>query len=286
MQRPASGGRCGCRIPLAARWLVYPAARRRTGIIRAAVITSCWHSVCLGDVPRQTGSPNQGQHLCVFSFLWNIYNHAYLEYNMSMVVKVKASPIGKVRDILKDQNGILFTSDLLSYGIPRTYLSILEKNGEVQRISRGVYSVVGYLVDEMVVIQARYKGALFSHETAAYLLDLTDRAPLFYSVTVPSGYNATSLRTMGMKVYFVNRKLYRLGSITLKSPHGNDIRTLNLERTVCDVLRSRNQVDIQQVNEVLKRYVKKKEKDLDLLYNYARQFRIQKIVREYIEVLL
>jgi len=46
------------------------------------------------------------------------------------------------------------------------------------------------------------------------------------------------------------------------------------------------QMDIQQVNEVLKRYVKKKEKDLDLLYQYAGQFGIQKIVREYIEVLL
>lgn len=203
-----------------------------------------------------------------------------------MVVKDKVNPIGKIRDILKDQNGILFTSDLLEYGIPRTYLSILEKNGEVQRISRGVYSATGYMVDEMVAIQARYKGAIFSHETAAYLLDLTDRTPLFYSVTVPAGYNATSLKANGAKVYFVNRELYRLGSITLKSPHGNNIKTLNLERTVCDVLRSRNQVDIQQVNEVLKRYVKTREKDLDLLYNYAGQFRIQKIVREYIEVLL
>ena len=143
----------------------------------------------------------------------------------------------------------------------------------------------GRSVDEMVVIQARYKGALFSHETAAYLLDLTDRTPLFYTVTVPAGYNATSLKASGVKVYFVNHELYRLGSITLKSPHGNDIKTLNLERTVCDVLRSRNQVDIQQINESLKRYVKNKEKDLDLLYNYARQFRIQKIVREYVEFL-
>jgi hypothetical protein len=42
------------------------------------------------------------------------------------------------------------------------------------------------MVDEMVVIQARYKVALFSHETAAFLLDLTDRTPLYYSVTVPS----------------------------------------------------------------------------------------------------
>jgi hypothetical protein len=221
-------------------------------------------------------------------FSWNIaiYNHAYLEYNISMVVKDKANPIGKIRDILKDQNGILLTSDLLKHGIPRTYLSILEKKGEVQRISRGVYSATGYMVDEMVGIQARYKVAIFSHETALYLLGLSDRTPLFYSVTVPAGYNATSLKANGVKVYFVNRELYRLGSITLKSPHGNDIKTLNLERTVCDILRSRNQVDIQQVNEVLKRYVKKREKDLDLLYNYARQFRIQKIVSAYIEVLL
>jgi hypothetical protein len=72
----------------------------------------------------------------------------------------------------------------------------------------------------------------------------------------------------------------------VRSPHGNNIRTFNLERTVCDVLRSRNQVDIQLVNEALKRYVMKKERDLDLLYNYARQFRVQIIVREYVEVLL
>jgi predicted transcriptional regulator of viral defense system len=205
---------------------------------------------------------------------------------MSMVVKGKAMPIEKVRALLKDQKGLLFTSDLVKLGIPRTYLSILEKKGEVQRISRGVYSATGYMADEMVVIQARYKGAIFSHETSAYLLDLTDRTPLFYSVTVPAGYNATSLKASGARVYFVNRGLYQLGSITARSPHGNEIKTFNLERTICDLLRSRNQIDFQQVNEALKRYVQKKEKDLDLLYNYARQFRIQKIVREYIEVLL
>ena len=203
-----------------------------------------------------------------------------------MIVKREANPTEKIRAIIKDQNGILMTSDLSKHGIPRTYLSVLEKKGEVQHISRGVYLAAGFILDEMVAIQMRYKVALFSHETAAFLLDLTDRTPLFYSVTVPSGYNATSLKGMGVKVYFVERKLYKLGSIMLKSPHGNDIWTFTLERTVCDVLRSRNQMDIQQVNEVLKRYVKKKEKDLDLLYQYARHFGIQKIVREYIEVLL
>ena len=203
-----------------------------------------------------------------------------------MIVKVKGNPIEKIQGIVKEQNGLLLTSDLLRYGIPRTYLSILEKKGDVQRISRGIYSAAGYLVDEMFAVQARYKGALFSHETAAYLLDLTDRTPLFYSVTVPSGYNAASLRSKGAKVFFVKRDLYRLGMVTVKSPHGNDIKTFNFERTICDVIRSRNQLDTQLVNEALKRYVKRRDKNLDLLYHYARRFRIQKIVREYIEVLL
>ncbi|HRX00949.1 MAG TPA: type IV toxin-antitoxin system AbiEi family antitoxin domain-containing protein [Cyclobacteriaceae bacterium] len=209
-----------------------------------------------------------------------------MTYNISMVVKNKANPIDKILEILKNQNGILLTSDLAKLGIPRTYLSILIKKGEIQRISRGVYSAANYMVDEMASMQARYKGAIFSHETALYLLGLTDRTPLFYSVTVPAVYNATPLKASGAKVYFVNRGLYLLGVITMKSPHRNDIKTFNLERTICDVLRNRNQIDVQLVNEALKKYVIHKNRNIDQLYNYAKQFRIQKIVREYIEVLL
>lgn len=203
-----------------------------------------------------------------------------------MVVKNKGNPIEIIRNLLRNQNGILLTSDLRKYGIPRTYLSILEKKGEIQRISRGVYSITDALMDEMVGIQSRYKGAIFSHETAAYLMDLTDRTPLYYSVTVPSGYNATSLRRSGVKVYFVRRDVYRLGLITVKSPHGNDVRTFNLERTICDLLRNRNQIDVQQVNEALKRYMNRRDKNIDRLHHYAGQFNIQKIVRNYLEVLL
>ncbi len=214
------------------------------------------------------------------------YIHAYLTYYMSMIVKKKAGAIDKVQGILKDQNGILLTSDLEKLGIPRTYLSVLVKKGKIQRVSRGVYTATDKMIDKMASIQARYKVAIFSHETALYLLGLTDRTPLFYSATVPSGYNASALKAHVSKVYFVNRSLCLLGLITTKSPHGNDIKTFNLERTICDVVRSRNRLDVQFVNEALKKYVASKDRNIDRLYNYAKQFRIQKKVREYIEVLL
>ncbi len=72
----------------------------------------------------------------------------------------------------------------------------------------------------------------------------------------------------------------------MKSPHGNPIRVTGLERTICDILHNRNQIDIQLVYEALKRYVRRKDKNIDLLYDYAKRFRVQKIARHYIEVLL
>ena len=72
----------------------------------------------------------------------------------------------------------------------------------------------------------------------------------------------------------------------MPSPHGQDLRVYDLERTLCDVLRSRSRLDVQIVNDAIKGYIKKPEKNLPRLMQYAEQFGIQKIVRQYVEVLL
>lgn len=203
-----------------------------------------------------------------------------------MVVKHELSQLERIRKLLEDQHGTLLTSDLAKFNIPRIYLSILEHNGEIERVSRGIYRLVASIDDEMFNFQVRYKSSIFSHETALYLHDLTDRAPLSYSISIPAGYHSISLNEGGHKMFYVNRELFALGVILMKSSHGNEIRTTNLERTICDVLRSRNQVDVQFVNEALKKYIVNKDKNIDQLYNYASRFRIQKIVRNYIEILL
>jgi len=203
-----------------------------------------------------------------------------------MIVKDALSPLERTRKILAGQNGTLLTTDLAKFNIPRTYLSILERNGEIERVSRGVYQAKDTIEDELFRIQATCRSAVYSHETALYLHDLTDRSPLRYSLTVPVGYHSASLIQGGYKIFYVNRSVFDLGLITLKSPHGNPIRATGLERTICDIVRSRNQIDTQLLYDALKRYVRKSEKNIDLLYSYAQKFRIQKIVREYVELLL
>jgi len=203
-----------------------------------------------------------------------------------MNVKSELSHLQRLRKILRDQNGVVMTSDLARFKIPRTYLAILEKNGEIERISRGFYRTPAAMEDEMFIFQTRYKSSVYSHETALFLHDLTDRNPLFYSVSLPSGYHSEALKKSGYKIFYVNQNLFKLGVVSMQSPHGNNIRVTNLERTICDILRSRNQIDAQFMNNALKRYVMRTDRDINLLYRYAESFRVQKIVRQYIEVLL
>ena len=118
----------------------------------------------------------------------------HIYYNMSMVVKNELSQLERIRKLLENQHGTLLTSDLAKFNIPRTYLSILERNGEIERVSRGVYRLVASIDDEMFTFQARYKSSIYSHETALYLHDLTDRTPLSYSISVPVGYHSISER--------------------------------------------------------------------------------------------
>ena len=60
----------------------------------------------------------------------------------------------------------------------------------------------------------------------------------------------------------------------------------DMERTICDIIRNRNNTEIQTLQSALKQYVKRKDKNLRLLMQYAVKFHVDKILRQYLEVLL
>jgi hypothetical protein len=74
--------------------------------------------------------------------------------------------------------------------------------------------------------------------------------------------------------------------IKILSPHGKPIITYNIERAICDIVRSKSRMDMQIFTDALKRYSKSKDKDLNILMKYAKTFKIEKKMREYMEVLI
>jgi len=89
-----------------------------------------------------------------------------------------------------------------------------------------------------------------------------------------------------LEFFYVKTELHELGKITTLSPHGKEINTYDIERTICDMVRSKNRMDIQIFTDALKRYSRRKDKDLSKLMKYAKVFKIDQKMREYMEVLI
>lgn len=192
----------------------------------------------------------------------------------------------RIIEIANNNNGIVTSSTVTDEKIPREYLRILVRKGMLVRSERGIYTVPTIFDDELFNLQNRYKRGIFSHETSLFLLDLSDRAPLKYSMTFPLSYNTGSLKKRNIKYYRVKESLYDVGIIDFKSPSGNRILIYNSERSLCDILKGRSKTDIQIITDAFKRYIKSKNRNIPLLSRYAKMFRVYKKIKPYLEVLL
>ncbi|WP_347488265.1 type IV toxin-antitoxin system AbiEi family antitoxin domain-containing protein [Desulfoscipio sp. XC116] len=192
----------------------------------------------------------------------------------------------KLQDLLKSSRGVVTAKLADAHGIHREYLSEFVRQGKLERISHGIYIAPEVWEDKMLLHQLRKSKMVYSHETALYLHDLTDRDPVAYCVTVPAGYNTSRLNQDGLIVHTVKKELIGLGVCTKQTSFGNDIRVYDMERTICDILRDRNKQDAAVLSDALKRYVRRKDKDLNKAMKYAGILRVEKILRNYLEVLL
>ena len=188
---------------------------------------------------------------------------------------------------LQEENqGVLCVETAVKHGISKTYFAEYVKNNDLEKISHGIYIAQGAWKDELYLLQLRFKGMIYSHETALYLLDLSDREPQQYTSTVKTGYNYSALSALGVKVYSIKKELYELGLINVLSPNSHNLRCYNAERTICDILRSRNNIEIQDLQTAITTYTRSTKKNIPLLMRYAKEFRVEKILRRYLEVLL
>ncbi len=166
------------------------------------------------------------------------------------------------------------------------FYKYVHENG-LEPVSRGVYWADTGWVDELYVLHQRCPNAVFSHDEAFYYYGLADREPLVHTLTIYSGYNAHRLVADGScKVYTVKRELLDVGKMIVRDNDGNMIPMYDLERTICDLIRSRSSIEVQDFNSILKTYVSRKDKDLNRLMEYAKMFRVDNVIRRYMGVLL
>lgn len=192
----------------------------------------------------------------------------------------------EIYSAIRANNNMITTSDVLSMGFSRMLLSKYVKEGLLERCRQGVYMLPEETQDDMYILMLSSKKIIFSHDTALFLNGLSDRTPFTHSVTIPSNACLPKAIIGECNCYYVKPELYQLGAIDMKTTFGNVVRCYDAERTVCDLLRSRTRIDEETVIAAIKNYAESRNKDLNKLSEYAKQFKVEKTLKRYLEVLL
>lgn len=186
-------------------------------------------------------------------------------------------------ELVKKNNGLIRYYELVDIGYNQRQIKNLEIEMIIERVEKGIYYHKDYYPDMLKVYQLNNNNLIYSHETAAYLHDLTDRFPREYTVTTESGYHLRKRKELN--VYYIKKDLFSLGVEEVKDMSGNMVRTFDKERTICDFIRNKDRIELQVYTEVLQNYFNGKVK-LNKLSKYARKLGINNKVEQIVTLMM
>ena len=108
--------------------------------------------------------------------------------------------------LLEERNGYIRLVEAQNEGLSKySVLDYVRKN-EMEKIAPGIYISPDAWEDRLYSIQLRNRKIVFSHETALYIHNLSDREPFSPVITVGRGYNAKHLKDSGVVVHTVRQE--------------------------------------------------------------------------------
>lgn len=191
-----------------------------------------------------------------------------------------------ILNILKKNNGILKTSMFKFYNISAKNMQKMVKNGEIERIEKGLYLHPDFLKDEYYIINYRVPKGVFSYESSLYLHKLSDENPTFFTLTIPSGWNSPLLKEKDNYMFFyLKKELWDLGQEKIKTPYGNEVSVYSKERTLAEMISKMDKLDRNLILNALRIGLNNNILDRALLLDYAEHFKSRNRMRMYLEVI-
>jgi predicted transcriptional regulator of viral defense system len=193
--------------------------------------------------------------------------------------------IEKINNILIHHQGLMTRQNLVDQNIPTWFLTDLVKKGHIMRLSRGIYTNQFDTMDAYYVFQQTHKRCIFSHQSALYLNQLISKMPLQTEVTVYKGYNASRINSKN-RVYTTEKKYYELGMIEKQTQFNHFVKTYDMERTLCDMIKRRNEIDSDILKKAFRSYMKEGSRDIAKLKQYAKELKVIKEIDIILDVLV
>lgn len=191
-------------------------------------------------------------------------------------------------NIFAENKKFITTSELKDLGYSYYKIGKLEEQGILSRVNRSTYENLTYTGDEndFFSAEAFVPNGVICLMSAAQYYELTNFLPDAVDVAIERKKKVNTLPEWPViRLFYFDPSRMDLG-VTEVRDGDNCFHIFDIEKTVVDIIYYRNKIGIEETAEVLRNYLKRRDRQIDRLYAYAKRLRCEKIVRTYLEVLV
>ena len=190
--------------------------------------------------------------------------------------------------IFKDYDYVMTTAQLSSEKLYYRDIQRMLGEGLIEEVKRGYYHwAEGHEKNDIVIINRLFPDGVLCMDTALFYYKYSDRKPAEWHITIDkkTSRQRTQVQYPFVKAYRVESDFLPLGEVEGEINY-QKVRIYDRDRTICDVLRNMNKMDKEIFNKAIQGYVKDHKKNPQNLMQYAKALRVQKRVKDILEVWL
>lgn len=197
---------------------------------------------------------------------------------------MKTSKVSEVIELIR-RGGILRPRDLDVYSIPREYFRRLYREGLIDKIGRGLYTLRDTNITEhhsLVEACKKIPHGTICLLSALHFHDLTTQLPFEVWIAIDNKARKPRQETLALRVVRFSGDALNAG-VEEHIIENIRIRVYNPAKTVADCFKYRNKIGLDVAMEALKDCLDKKQCTIDQLWEYARLCRVSNVMRPYLE---
>lgn len=190
--------------------------------------------------------------------------------------------------VLPRDQKIFSMQELKKQGFSQYKVSKLVEEGILIKLNKRYYENTGYRGEEsdFYYAEAYAPNGVICLLSAAVYHNLTTYIPDAIDVAIPRKAKVSTYPAWPqMNVHHYTDKRYELG-IQKVEEGKNGFQIYDTEKTVVDIVFYREKVGIEETKEVLTTYLQRKDRNLNRLLKYAELMKCDKVMRQYLEVLI
>ena len=187
------------------------------------------------------------------------------------------------KDMIQNDNGII-RADRDNNTEYRKLLAAA-KEGELVRLRNGLYADPDALSGSVVDIDAIIPRGIMCLYSAWSYYNLTTQVPDAFYVAVGRSRKIKLPTFPDIKLVFQRNELLEIGKIEIEE-QGVKVLMTDIERSVCDAVKYRNKIGIDVMTEIIDNYLRRTDRNLSKLTEYAKKLRVYFTLHQILQVKL